>query len=359
MTTYPLGKLQLNKPETGWQSALRLVALVAIFISAGALLFSAVNAAQPALAEMRIQSAVNALSQDRLTPQRHQAQSDIENAGEAAVPALIVALRSENPVLRRNAADLMGFIASPLGQTALQNTLLNDRSLLVRRNAARALGEVQNLASLNALNRATILDTSKAVRQTAADSAARIRTRLALTAGVNEQDLSAFAVAPGDSNQAYLTTRRDLIWTRDGGKTWTTYTNALPSLVTMLAVSPNNSQLLYASADGLGLFQSTDGGATWSARNSGLGLMPGTRFSVTALAMDATNPRRLFITTGVWIGTSHLNFFPNGVMQSVDGGSTWQSFQRSANVDPITQLAIKGNRLYALVGTHLLIYPVI
>lgn len=359
MTTYPLGKLQLNKPETGWQSALRLVALVAIFISAGALLFSAVNAAQPALAEMRIQSAVNALSQDRLTPQRHQAQSDIENAGEAAVPALIVALRSENPVLRRNAADLMGFIASPLGQTALQNTLLNDRSLLVRRNAARALGEVQNLASLNALNQATVLDTSKEIRQTAADSIARIRTRLAQTAGVNEQDLSAFAAAPADSNQAYLATRRNLISTRDGGKTWTTYTNALPSLVTMLAVSRDNPQLLYANVEGLGLFKSADAGATWSPINTGLGVTPGARYSVTAIATDTTNPKRLFISTGVWLGTSHLEFFPTGVMQSVDGGSTWQSFQRSANVDPITQLAVKGNRLYALVGTHLLIYPVI
>lgn len=359
MTVYPLDKLQLNKPETGWKSALRFAALPALVIAVSALLFGAVNAALPALAEMRIQSAVNALSQDRLTPQRHQAQVEIENAGEAAVPALIVALRSENPVLRRNAADLMGYIASPLGQAALQDTLLNDRAPLVRRNAARALGEVQNLASWNDLNQATVLDTSKAVRQTAADSIARIRTRLAQTAGVNEQDLSAFAAAPADSNQAYLTTRRDLISTRDGGKTWTTTANALPSLVTMLAVSRDNPQMLYANVEGLGLFQSADAGATWSPINTGLGVMPGARYSVTAIAMDTTNPQRLFISTGVWLGTSHLEFFSTGVMQSVDGGSTWQSYQKNANAAPITQLAIKGNRLYALAGNQVFIYPVL
>lgn len=356
MITYPLGKLHLNQQETALQNTLRAATVLAVILSIAVLAFAAVNAALPLLAEMRIQSAVNALNQDRLSAQRQQAQSELENAGEGAVPALIVALRSENPVLRRNAADMLGFIASPQALTALRDTLFNDPAPLVRRNAAWSLGEIQNLASLNDLEQATVLDTNKSVRQTAANSIARIRTRLALAAGVNEQELSAFAIAPNDSNQAYLATRRDLVSTRDGGKTWITYANALPSLVTTLAVSSTEANLLYASADGLGLFKSTDGGATWSAINTGLGIMPGARFSVTAIAMDATNPQRLFITTGVWLGTSHVEFFPIALMQSLDSGVTWQLYTKSTNVIPITQLALKGERLYALAGDRVLIY---
>ena len=173
---------------------------------------------------------------------------------------------------------------------------------------------------------------------------------------MNERELSAFAVASSDSNQVYLATRRDLIVSGDGGKTWLIHPNSLPSLVTTLAVNSLDPQILYVSADGMGLFKSEDGGVTWSAINTGLGLMPGARFSVTAIAMDATNPERLFVTTGVWIGTSHVEFFSINVMHSVDSGATWQVYQKSTNVLPITQLAIKGERLYALAGERVLIY---
>jgi len=356
MTTVPFVKVEFNKPESAWQRMFPYVAMLALLISIGALLVSAANAALPVFAEMRIQSAVNALSADRLTPQRHQAQSELEKAGAGAVPALLVALRSENPTLRRNAADMLGFIASPQSATGLRNALSNDATPAVRRNAAWSLGEIQDFTSLNALVRVTVLDTNLSVRQAAADSIARIRTRLALTAKVNEQELSAFAIAPTDSNRAFLATRRDLIASRDGGKTWTTYANALPSLITFLAVSPTNAQLLYASADGLGLFQSTNDGVTWGAMNTGLGLMPGARFSVTALGFDPSDAQHLFVTTGVWLGTSQVEFFPINVMHTLDGGATWQLYQKSRNVLPIAGLAIKNDRLYALAGDQVVIY---
>lgn len=356
MTTYVLGKLHSDKQNTLWRNALRITVQLALIISIGVLAFAAVNTALPWAAEMRMQSTVNALNQEGLTTQRQQAMTELENAGEAAVPALIVALRSENPVLRRNAADMLGYIASPQALTALRYTLLNDLAPQVRRDAAWALGEIQGLASLNDLEQAAVLDKNQSVRHAAADSIARIRTRLALTAGVNESALSAFAVAPGDSNRAYLATRRDLVSTRDGGKTWTTHANALPSLVATLKTGPTDDQELYASTDGLGLFKSTDGGITWSTLNTGLGLMPGARFSATALAIDPTNPQQLFSSTGVWLGTSHVEFYPIALMRSVDRGATWQLYRKSSNVQPITQLAVKGDRLYALAGDQVLIY---
>ncbi|HZQ05506.1 MAG TPA: hypothetical protein VFD70_02940 [Anaerolineae bacterium] len=115
---------------------------------------------------------------------------------------------------------------------------------------------------------------------------------------------------------------------------------------------------MYASADGLGLFKSTDSGTTWAAMNTGLGIMPGERFSVTAIAIDPTRPQVIFVTTGVWIGTSQVEFFPIAVMRSLDSGATWQVYQKSTNVHPITQLVTQGDRLYALAGNQVLIYQI-
>lgn len=356
MTTYPLGKLHLDKQEIPLQNLLRVVALFAAILLIAGLTFAVSNAAVTSLAEMRVQAAVNVLSRDGLDAQQQQARQELENAGKDAVPALIVALRSGNPVLRKNAADMLGYIASPQSLAGLRYSLINDTVPEVRQNAAWALGEIQDLSTLETLQRAAVLDTSPNVRQVAVDSIVRFRSRLALAAGVNEQDLSAFATAPGNSMAAYLAIRRDLIWTDNGGKTWQTSSKSLPSLVTTLAVSSLDPKVLYASAHGLGLFKSTDGGVTWSAINTGLGIMPGAQFSVTAIAIDATNPQRLFITTGVWLGTSHHAFFPISVMQSMDNGTTWQVYQKSTNIQPITQLALDGNRLYALAGDQVLIY---
>lgn len=356
MTTYPPGKLHLANQEPALQNIFRTAAVLAVIILVAALAFTAVNAALPLIANLRVQAAVSALSQDGLTTQRQQAQTEIENAGESAVPALIIALRSENPVLRRNAADMLGYIASPQAVPALRYGLINDPAPDVRINSAWALGEINDLSTLNDLRQVAVLDTNQSVRRTAVDSIARMKTRLALAARVNEQELSAFAVAARDSNQVYLATRRDLIVSSDGGITWQTLSKSLPSLVTTLAVSSLDRKGLYASADGLGLFKSVDGGVTWSAINTGLGLMPGARFSVTAIAMDTSNPERIFVATGVWIGTSQVKFFPIALMSTVDNGATWQVYQKSTNVHPVTQLAIKGEHLYALAEDRVLGY---
>lgn len=356
MITYPPGKLHLDKQETALQKILWIAAVLTAILLIAALAFAVVNAAMPSLAELRIQAAVNTLRRDVLDVQQQQARQELENAGEGAVPALVVALRSENPVLRRNAADMLGYIASPQSLAGLRYSLINDTEPQVRQNAARALGEIQDLSTLDTLQRAAVLDPSPIVHPTALDSIARFRARLALAAGVNAQDLGAFATVPGNSMNAYLAIRRDLILTNNGGKTWHTLAKSLPSLVTTLAVSPQDPKILYASADGLGLFKTMDGGRTWSAINSGLGVMPGARFSVTALAMDATNPQRIFVTTGVWIGTSNVEFFPIAVMRSMDSGTTWQVFQKTTNVEPITQLLLNGEYLYALAGEQVIIY---
>lgn len=219
MTTFTPGREFTNKQKIDWRIALWYAALLTLILSLSALAFAIFNAGSPTLAEMRVQGAVNTLNQPGLTAERQQARRELESAGESAVPALIVALRSEDAVLRRNAAEMLGYIGSPQALAALRYALINDSAPLVRRNAAWALGEINDLSALNDLQQAAVLDPNPSVRQTAADSIARIRARLALTAGVNERVLSAFAAPSGNSKIAYLTTRRELVSTHDGGKT--------------------------------------------------------------------------------------------------------------------------------------------
>src|SRR5207245_11580969 len=76
-----------------------------------------------------------------------------------------------------------------------------------------------------------------------------------------------------------------------------------------LAIDPQTSSTLYAGTSGGGVFQSTDGGASWRAINTGL-----TGGEVRALVIDPQTPSTLYA------GTSG-----RGVFQSTDGGASWRA----------------------------------
>jgi hypothetical protein len=333
-----------------------LFAFVLVLLIAVSILVATTANAGARLSDLQMQSWIKQLGDDRLTVQRSEAQSALENAGENAVPSLVIALRSQDTITRRNAADMLGYIASPQSVTALSDSLSTEPVPAVRRNVAWALGEIDNLSVMPALSSASVLDRNQLVRQTAADSIARNKTRLALSSGLNEQDLSAFAVAPSRTNTVYLATRRDIILSHDAGKTWQTLSNVLPSQVTTLTVSPTNPLIVYAGVDGLGVYSSTDGGETWNAINKGLGFMPGARYVITAITIDPANPQHIYAAAGVWLGTSQLEFHPLGIMTTTNGGAMWQVLQKVQGNQQITRMALQNNQIYALSGENVLIY---
>jgi len=350
--TYPL-KPTFNAPKNRvvlWT----LVALTVVVFAAVITLSASAN--PPNAAEVRIQGWVSQLQEDRLTAQRHNAQRELENAGEAAVPALMVALRSDNSVLRRNAADMLGFIASPRATAGLQYTLANDTMPSVRRNAAYALGELNSFAAIADLQRASVLDTNALVRQTSQDSLARVRSRIALSAGINELNLNAYAVAPSNADTLYAAAGRDMHVTYDGGKTWGTWNSTLPSLTDQLAVSPSNPLILYAAVDSLGMYKSVDGGRHWASINTGLNAAPGVRTVISAITIDPTDAERVLIATGVMLGTGNVEFVPTGIARSTDGGATWNLILASRQGQALTQMSLKGNQVYALAGQRVMVY---
>ena len=174
-----------------------------------------------------------------------------------------------------------------------------------------------------------------------------LRVALARAAGKNERLVGAFAIAPRAPNVVYLAEFNQLAISRDGGKTWNAVAGTTSSRVSALAISSANPDIIYAGTESLDLYKSTDGGTTWVAMNQGLGLAPGVRLSVTALAIDPQNPARVYAARGAWVGTSAASLLPLGVMLSVDGGASWQNVNLPATQAAVTRLVISDNHLYA------------
>jgi photosystem II stability/assembly factor-like uncharacterized protein len=113
--------------------------------------------------------------------------------------------------------------------------------------------------------------------------------------------------------------------TSDAGAHWTPVTTGLTSSETFaIAIDPNVPTTVYA-ATRAGVFKSTDGGTSWSLRNSGLvcdgclGLeCRSCDASVLALVVDPMRPSTLYAGTY------------GGIFKSTDGGDAWMKVHHNA-----------------------------
>src|SRR5262249_53900011 len=97
-----------------------------------------------------------------------------------------------------------------------------------------------------------------------------------------------------------------LFKTTDGGANWIARNTGMPCCiaVTAVAADPPAADILYAGTNA-GVFKSTNGAMTWVSMNAGLPT------SVGALLLQPGNPSALYA------GTS------SGVFKSTDGAATW------------------------------------
>ena len=128
----------------------------------------------------------------------------------------------------------------------------------------------------------------------------------------------------------------------DGGASWSPATTGLTCIssapggppvtvtcaVTALALDPTTPTTLYAGArlgtGGGGVFKSTDGGGSWSPATTGLTCGAFT-CDVNALALDPTTP------TTLYAGTS-----TGGVFKTIDGGGSWSPVNTGLPCGPFT-----------------------
>ena len=125
-----------------------------------------------------------------------------------------------------------------------------------------------------------------------------------------------------------------------------------PDGVVSMAVDPLNPQTLYVGTVGYGVHRSLDGGQSWQAMNNGLGLQPGIILRVPAIEIDRDNPQHIAITTAYGVGSSLVG---DGVFESFDGGASWSRLA-DLNTKIIDNLSIDANGVYAATNNGLVRY---
>ena len=129
--------------------------------------------------------------------------------------------------------------------------------------------------------------------------------------------LNCIAFHPTDANTIYVGAASGGFWrSTDAGATWAKSIDGLVRLgVSSIVVDPVDPMIIYIgtgdrdanNVPGYGVWRSTDGGATWSAHNSGMG-----NRTVNELIMDPTNNQRLIAATS-----------GGRIYRSTNGGASW------------------------------------
>lgn len=127
------------------------------------------------------------------------------------------------------------------------------------------------------------------------------------------------AFDPNNANTYYVGAPIGGLWkTTDGGLTWAPLTDALPYVsVGSCVIDPTNTNTLYISVGdhegwwkySMGVYKSTDGGATWNATGLSWSLSQGRAISM--LAMDPFNAAVIYAATS------------NGLYKTTNNGTTW------------------------------------
>jgi photosystem II stability/assembly factor-like uncharacterized protein len=122
-----------------------------------------------------------------------------------------------------------------------------------------------------------------------------------------------------DVNTLYIAAASGGVWkSTDGGTTWTAKGDNLPNIgVSDIVINPSNTSVVYLATgdyDGIhtrsvGVYKSTNGGDSWSA--TGLTFTLGDNNIIGKLLIDPNNVNIIFATT------------KNSIKRSIDGGANW------------------------------------
>ncbi len=148
----------------------------------------------------------------------------------------------------------------------------------------------------------------------------------------------ALVVVPSNPNILYAGAVGGGVWkSTNAGASWTPLTDFLANIaVTSLAMDPSNANVLYAGTGegffntdairGAGIFKTTDGGATWTqlaaTANSNF-------YYVNRLAISPNNTQRVYAATRT------------GIFRSTDGGASWSQVYTSDLAGGCTDLQIR------------------
>ena len=149
----------------------------------------------------------------------------------------------------------------------------------------------------------------------------------AANAGMTDAYVSTLAIDPTRPTTLYAGTSDGVFKSVDGGANWNAANTGLSGIhVVALAIDPATPTTIYAGADdSCCVFKSMDGGANWSASYTDLDWSTG----ILALAIDPASP------TTIYAGTFNL-----GVFQSTDGGGSWSMLRDGMPANVVNALVI-------------------
>ena len=128
-----------------------------------------------------------------------------------------------------------------------------------------------------------------------------------------------------------------LLWAKASGPWGTEFDGSFGAI----AVHPTNPNVIFvgSSALGPGVFKSSDGGATWSTKNSGIaqiGLFTSHYPPISKIVISPSNPNVMYLGTAVddplFVGGS------GDVYRSSDAGETWQKVDGQRNLFGVYQI---------------------
>jgi photosystem II stability/assembly factor-like uncharacterized protein len=121
------------------------------------------------------------------------------------------------------------------------------------------------------------------------------------------EEVSDLAVSPHDPDLIVAATPSGFFRSTDGGETWSQVSPAIAGVTThAVAFMPSDDPVLFATTSG-GLFRSGDQGATWRRVNGGI-----PRSDLTGIAVSPDG-RTIYASDFTW----------GGIFRSVDGGLSW------------------------------------
>lgn len=137
-----------------------------------------------------------------------------------------------------------------------------------------------------------------------------------------------FQIDPSNSSNLYLAMKN--VWkSTDKGSTFTKISNYNSGDISVMSVSPSNAKYIYIYVSG-SLRRTSDGGTTWETKTK-----PANE-NITGIAIHSTQPNTIYVT---------LSGYSSGkkVYQSTDGGATWTNLSKDLTNIPCNTIVYQKN----------------
>ena len=170
--------------------------------------------------------------------------------------------------------------------------------------------------------------------------------------GMTYYKVQALAISPSNTQIIYAgtdpngTTNSGVYKTTNGGDSWVLSNTGIQESgkgIQAFAIHPTNPDIVLMSVFDavnpatVGVYKTTDGGANWLSSNTGIGLVK----NILCFAVNSLNPNVVYCGTSF---NSASTTDPIKIYKSFNGGATWNDFSTgippAGSTDPIRALAI-------------------